>query len=205
MATIHHHIGPADRGRVMNLEEFRDAEEEEGYRYELAQGVLEVTEVPGDAHRKVVSRLYSLMARYQADHPGVVEAFGGGAEFRLWIPGMSWGRNPDLGVVLSGASPDTRGRTQPQLVAEVVSASSRSRDYEVKRQEYLIFGLQEYWIVDPLRETVTVLCRAAEGWAERVIQGQQKIESRLLPGLAWRVAELWVGLPPQAGGDDESS
>ncbi len=45
-------IGPADHGRTMTLEEFLDAEAEEGYRYELARGVLEVTQVPNDLHRQ---------------------------------------------------------------------------------------------------------------------------------------------------------
>ena len=31
-------IGPADSGRLMTLEEFQEADVEEGYRYELAQG-----------------------------------------------------------------------------------------------------------------------------------------------------------------------
>ena len=50
-------IGPADHGRLMTLEEFQEAEEEEGYRYELARGVLEVTEVPNDPHGVVVWNL----------------------------------------------------------------------------------------------------------------------------------------------------
>ena len=37
MATTTHQIGLADNGRTMSLDEFRDAEEEEGYRYELAR------------------------------------------------------------------------------------------------------------------------------------------------------------------------
>ena len=37
-------VGLADHGRTMTLEEFREAEEEDGYRYELARGVLEVGE-----------------------------------------------------------------------------------------------------------------------------------------------------------------
>ena len=48
-------IGPADQGRTMTLEEFREAEETDGYRYELARGVLEVTEVPNDPHGVVVA------------------------------------------------------------------------------------------------------------------------------------------------------
>ena len=43
-------IGPADHGRTMTLDEFLDAEETEGYRYELARGVLEVTEIPNEPH-----------------------------------------------------------------------------------------------------------------------------------------------------------
>jgi hypothetical protein len=38
-------LGLADHGRKMTLEEFREADEENGYRYELARGVLEVSEV----------------------------------------------------------------------------------------------------------------------------------------------------------------
>lgn len=194
MSTVQLHIGPADHGRRMSLEEFREAEEEEGYRYELAGGVLEVTEIPGPAHRRVVGNLYRAIARYDQDHPGFIETYGGGSEFRLWIPARSSGRNPDLGVVLEGTLPDARGRTQPALVGEVASKSSRVRDYETKRREYLLFGIDEYWIVDPLRRQVTVLTRADEDWTEQVVRDDETIPSRLLPGLASRVADLWAGI-----------
>ena len=36
MATIATRIGPLDNGRKMTIEEFLEAEEEPGYRYELA-------------------------------------------------------------------------------------------------------------------------------------------------------------------------
>ena len=103
-------ISPADHGRTMTLEEFMEADEGEGYRYELARGVLEVTEVPNDPHGDVVSNLFDSIGRYRRDHPGVVRRYGGGSEFRFWLPGMISGRNPDLGVVLCGAPKDWRGR-----------------------------------------------------------------------------------------------
>ena len=60
MATVNAiRIGPADHGRKMTLEEFREAEEEGGYCYELARGVLEVTYVPGEPRclgRESISR-----------------------------------------------------------------------------------------------------------------------------------------------------
>jgi Uma2 family endonuclease len=184
----------------MTLEEFLLAEEEEGYRYELGGGILEVTEIPGTPHRRVVNNLYLAMARYVFDHPGQVECFGGGSEFRLWMPRMISGRNPDLGVVIEGTQPDERGRTQPSLVAEVVSRSSRKRDYVTKRREYLTYPtVQEYWIVDPRDRRVAVLVRQGDDWAETVVAGDAVIPSVVLPGLACRVEELWVGV----AGEDE--
>ncbi len=196
MSTIQHRLGPADHGRAISIQEFREAEEEEGYRYELARGVLEVTEAPGPAHRRIVGNLYRAIARYDQDHPGLIETFGGGSEFRLWIPGKESGRNPDLGVVLEGSSRDARGRTQPALVAEVVSRGSRVRDYQAKREEYHQFGIREYWIVDPTLRRVVVLDRSQADWNERVVNADDVIPSLVLPGLHTRVSELWAGVTP---------
>jgi hypothetical protein len=46
-------LGPADHGRIMTLEKLLKADVEEGYRYGLARGVLEVSEVPKAPHRIV--------------------------------------------------------------------------------------------------------------------------------------------------------
>jgi Uma2 family endonuclease len=200
MSTTRLHIGPADHGRRMTLEEFRDAEEEEGYRYELARGVLEVTEVPNDPHGQIVSNLYCMLAAYRSAHPGVILRIGGGSEFRLWVPELVSGRNPDAAVVLHGTPKDQRGRRRPALVAEVVSKRGEVRDYETKREEYLVYGAREYWIVDPRRLMVTVLTRRDGGagpeWSERVFRGAGAIESGLLPGFAGTVAELWADVEP---------
>jgi Uma2 family endonuclease len=185
-------IGPADHGRAMTLEEFRDAEEEPGYRYELARGVLEVTEVPNDPHGVIVFNFYQLLALYYQAHPEVIFRYGGAGEFRLWLPGMISGRNPDVAVVLRGTPKDKRGRRPPALAVEVVSEGGESRDYETKRQEYLVYGLREYWIVDPLSRRVTVLYREGDVWVERVFHGDQTIESLVLPGFAGRAADLWL-------------
>lgn len=185
-------IGPADNGRAMTLEEFQDAEEEEGYRYELARGVLEVTHVPNDPHGQIVFNLYSALARYYQSHPGKIRRYGGAGEFRFWLPGMISGRNPDAAVVLEGTPRNTRGRRPASLAVEVVSVGGEARDYETKREEYLAYGLFEYWIVDPQARKVTALYRDGNAWVERVFQGDQAIESYALPGFAARVSDLWV-------------
>jgi Uma2 family endonuclease len=184
-------IGPADRGRAMTLDEFLDADIEEGYRYELARGVLEVNQVANDPHFQVVTNLYRATGRHDREHPGIILRYGGGNELQLVMPGLISGRNPDLGVVLRNAPRDWRGRRQPALAAEVVSRGSVARDYVTKREEYLAYGLLEYWIVDPFERKVTVLTRHGDTWSEAVFRDDQVIASLVLPGFATTVAELW--------------
>jgi Uma2 family endonuclease len=85
------------------------------------------------------------------------------------------------------------------LAVEVVSAGGEARDYETKRQEYLAYGLREYWIVDPFARRVIVLARDGDVWVEHAFQGDQAIESRVLPGFAGRVADLWVDVDAPGG------
>src|SRR5262249_46625563 len=146
------HIGPADVGRRMTMNEFLEAEEAPGYCYELARGVLEVSEIPDEyPHGLIVSYLYRLVARYWDAHPDRIHRFGGTGEFRLWLPDLQSGRHPDVAVALKHTPRDLRGGRPPSFVIEVVSegGEAHERDYVTKRQEYLAFGVLEYWIVDP--------------------------------------------------------
>ncbi len=195
-------IGPADHGRLMTLDEFLDAEETPGYRYELARGVLEVTEVPNDPHGQVVANLYRMIARHDVEHPRRIQRFGGAGEFRLWLPGMISGRNPDVAVILRGAPKDYRGRRIPALAIEVVSRGGEARDYETKRQEYLAYGLAEYWVVDPNAKSVTVLTRRGDVWAEKIFKDEQQLESLVLEGLRGTVAELWIDAQDETDDQD---
>lgn len=44
----------------------------------------------------------------------------------------------------------------PDLIAEVLSPSTRSKDLILKLHKYWNFGVREYWIIDPSSECVTV-------------------------------------------------
>lgn len=201
MATVETRLqlGPADHGRRLTLAEFQEAEETPGSRYELARGVLEVTHVPNDAHGEIEWKILRALADYDREHPGLIHRCGGASSFRIWLPGMSSGRNPDVAVVLGGTGKDSRGNRVPELAMEVVSEGSEDRDYRVKREEYHAYGLFEYWIVDPFQGKVTVLIRDGDLWLEHVVKGDEVIPSRLLPGLAARVSDLW------ANPDDEAN
>ena len=109
---------------------------------------------------------------------------------------MASGRNPDLAIVFQGTPKDVRGRRRPALVAEVVSPGevARRRDDEAKREEYWVFGAQEYWIIDLTLRQVLVLIRRGDTWAERSFRGEERIASDLLPGFEGSVADLWIDM-----------
>src|SRR5882672_10713047 len=76
-------VGPDDHGRHMTLGEFASAEAVAGYQYELARGVVEVTNIPGFLHHFLVRRLNTAITLYDHAHPGVIFSVGGGAEAKL--------------------------------------------------------------------------------------------------------------------------
>jgi len=189
-------IGPADHGRKMRLGEFLDAEDMPGHRYELARGVIEVSEVPNDPHGKVVDNLHETFSDYRRRHPGLIYRISEASGVQVVIEESDTDRHPDLSIIFQGKAPDARGRRMPDLVVEVVSPgrAARDRDYVAKRADYLAFGILEYWIVDPIARTVTVLSRPDAGaeWSERVFGDGEAIVSPLLPGFAVVPGSLWA-------------
>jgi Uma2 family endonuclease len=62
------------------------------------------------------------------------------------------------------SKPKTRWERMPLpiLVVEIISDSTRRRDRGPKRDFYMDAGVDEYWIVDEERKTITSVRRGAE-------------------------------------------
>jgi Uma2 family endonuclease len=198
MATLTCRIGRADHGRRMTLDEFVAAEFDEGWLYELARGVVDVTEVPGLNHGRIVGRITALLVEYQLRNPKIINYRAGGGECRLRLPGMQSDRHPDQAMYLSPPPPGTSPWTQwtPDIVIEVVSEGGEERDYVEKREEYLRAGVTEYWILDPSLRAMRVLKRAGDVWDEVNVGADQTYRTHLLPGLEVRPGEL-LGPPEE--------
>ena len=81
----------------------------------------------------------------------------------------------------------------PVLVVEVVSESTASTDYRAKHSEYAVLDILEYWIVDPLAETVTI-CQLNEGrYDDAVFNGEMPIVSIIFPTLKLTAAQVLDG------------
>ena len=72
---------------------------------------------------------------------------------------------PDLMVICDPNKVDEKGcHGAPDWVIEIVSPSSRMRDYLQKANLYMNNGVREYWIVDLVREVTVVYKREEEGF-----------------------------------------
>src|SRR5438477_7831165 len=140
-----------DDGKGMSLADFDHAEVQEGYLYELGRGIIVVSDVPQKRHLFQVLSIREQLFAYELANPGRIEVIASGSECKLLVGRYESERHPDLTVYKT--FPPEEGENfwstwRPELVIEVVSPGSEFRDYQEKREEYLAFGVHEYWIFD---------------------------------------------------------
>lgn len=192
MSTTTLKITPADNGRPMRLAEFDRADAEEGYLYELSRGIITVVDVPNRGHLACIVAIRRQLARYDLANPGIIHTVAGGSDCKILIEGLESERHPDVSIYKTEPpKKNLWAEWIPEIVIEVVSARSRERDYNEKPTEYLAFGVQEYWIIDPAKKLMLVMKRSAGVWAETAIRPPKSYHTHLLPGFDFDCAQLF--------------
>lgn len=146
------------------------------------------------AYLRIAGLLYGLMMFY-ARHRDLGEVFADGAE--LWLPKNQIARLPDI-CFLSRQHTDrlTSRRLDgyADLVVEVISTDSVTRDRRQKFAEYQAAGIPEYWIVDsrPRHRGSSLYQLDANGrYREVPPDGHGRLVSRALTGFWLDPAWLW--------------
>jgi Uma2 family endonuclease len=78
----------------------------------------------------------------------------------------------------------------PDLIVEIISPDSQSRDRREKYQEYEKAGVCEYWIIDPLSQTVELYRLRGKKFVQVREEGDE-LESCVLPKFRLKPAMLW--------------
>ena len=156
---------------------------------EFADGALEILPMPTDRHQVIVRHLFLTLFPRAADLGGTVLF----APLRLRIRAGKF-REPDL-VLLRDAGDPRRGNdfwTGADLVVEVVSPDDFDRDLRHKRADYAEARIPEYWIVNPINETVTILALAEDSYVDHgVFHRGQQVRSVCLPDCALDVTSVF--------------
>ena len=186
----------ADHGRQLTWEEYASADAEEGYRYELIEGRIEVSPPPNTLHEDCVKWLEKLLDTYAADRPDVLRSIRTRA--CVFLPDAAVEEvsapEPDLACYAEFAArfgPPVDWRDySPILVVEVISPDTADKDLVRNRRLYLqVPGIREYWILDPRQGveglTMLVYRRRGRRWAAcQVIGPGATYTTPLLPGFS---------------------
>ncbi|HZO30634.1 MAG TPA: Uma2 family endonuclease [Chloroflexota bacterium] len=156
---------------------------------EFTDGTIEVLPMPTSSHQVILLLLYDLFRAIVARQGGKVLV----APLRLRVrPGKL--REPDILMLLDAADPRYQDAywLGADLVVEVVSPDGSRRDTEEKPLDYAEAGIPEYWIVNPLDDTITVL--VLDGQAYRLhgrFRRGEHATSQLLPDFSVSVDEVF--------------
>lgn len=171
----------------MPLAEFDRVTVDDASRYELAKGVIEVSDVPGRVHQLVLQEVRKQFTAYELRRDSPVRFQGGGSEAKVFIAAYESERHPDWAVYLTPMPEMDQPWEiwQPHIVLEIVSESSIKRDYEDKPQEYLALGIHQYWILDPIRKQLLIKTNRGGLWADKVYKPSQKVTTLILTGFVF--------------------
>ncbi len=165
---------------------------EDGKRYEVVNGELYVTPPPLEAHQKASTNLVGYIWQY-AHHRGLGTVYS--APFGVVLDEEN-GVQPDIVYVSrqrQGFIVERGLEGAPDLVAEVLSPSTQTRDRGVKMRRYAAAGIPHYWIVDPRGRALEAYRLTEQGYELTGTFGPgSTFHPELFPGLEVPIDDLWA-------------
>lgn len=140
----------------------------ENERIEIVDGMLYVQVTPSPEHQLISGELFRQIANYLQGKPCKVY----NAPFCVRLAKGDESKDediknifePDITIVCDQTKMDENGcNGTPDMIIEVVSASSINHDKVTKFIQYEIAGVKEYWIVEPECKLVSVFVLENDG------------------------------------------
>lgn len=155
---------------------------DDGRTYEIIDGEIVVSAAPTFRHQLVSQLMNRSFLNWIGEHEvGLVltapvdVVLNTGQTFQ---PDLLFIADANSGEVIDG-----RFHGAPDLVVEIVSPTSRSRDSFVKPMRYARFGVREFWLIDPDLRTVSAYDLADGLYHERTADEEGALASGVMDGL----------------------
>ena len=138
----------------VTLEQYEMLPEEK--RFEVFDGVIYDMASPSQVHQALSMQLSTLINTYILRKKGSCSVFTAPFDVKLSDQPLTMVQ-PDIMVICDRDKLDgKRCNGAPDFIIEIVSPGNPSDDYIRKLYYYKMYGVREYWIVDPKRKLVTV-------------------------------------------------
>ena len=128
----------------------------DGERAELIDGKIYYMAPPNTKHQRLVHFFDREIGNYIQSKNGECEVFP--APFAVFLNEDDTNYvEPDISVICDKDKITDKGcNGAPDWVIEIVSPGNKTMDYFAKLFKYRTAGVREYWIVDPMKEMITV-------------------------------------------------
>ena len=128
----------------------------DGQRAELIDGQMYMMAPPNTRHQSLVSEFTITIGSYIRSKGGNCKVFP--APFAVYLNKDDQNYvEPDISVICDKSKLNDKGCSgAPDWIIEIISPSTSRIDYGVKLFKYRTAGVREYWIVNPMKKTVTV-------------------------------------------------
>ncbi|QGU94409.1 Uma2 family endonuclease [Clostridium bovifaecis] len=146
-----------EKFKYMTLKEFYHMREISNELMEFIDGTVYMSPSPSTKHQRISGRLYVELFNY-LEGKGC-EVFDAPFDIVLHKEDIEEDKIviPDLSVIgdKSGLN-EQNYKGVPTLIVEILSPSNQSHDLVLKLNLYMQYGVKEYWIVNPMLDSIQV-------------------------------------------------
>jgi len=185
---------PRKKQGEYTIEDYRVWPEDE--RVELIDGEIIIMDAPKPLHQRIAGEIHRQIANFIMDNEGDCQPLIAPFAVQLDMDERTMVQ-PDLGILCKKENYKRWGiYGAPDFLLEVISPSTRRKDYFRKLHKYLEAGVREYWIVDPYKEKVLVYFFEEGEEAEATIYGiDQSIPVKIYEGrlaIEFKHIDKWI-------------
>lgn len=164
----------------------------DGKRYQILEGELDVTPAPTPKHQAVSRNLQRILDRHVVDQK-LGQIFNAPIDVILSETTIT---QPDLIFIASGRETiitDRAIEAPPDLVVEILSPGTARTDRGIKSALYARFGVRHYWLVDPAARILETYELAQSGYElTGTYRDTDHARSPLFPSLDIDLARVWA-------------
>ena len=125
-------------------------------RVELIDGYFYDMSSPTFGHQSIGGEIHRQIANFIMEHGGSCRPFVAPVDVQLDCDNKTMVQ-PDVGIVCDPSRIKRFGiYGAPDFLVEVISPSTKKKDYALKLSKYMEAGVREYWIVDFAQEKILV-------------------------------------------------
>jgi len=186
--------------QMISIGEFYKLREDSESRLEYIDGVVYLTPSPSTKHQRISSRLHAKLFNFLEGKECEVFHAPFDIELRKADDQGDQSENtkvviPDLSVICDKtALGENKYVGAPELIIEIISPSNQAHDLVKKLNLYMQYGVKEYWIVNPLLNTVQIYVLNEEGQYHQddVLKETGIAHSVVLKGFSVNLEEVFL-------------